>query len=179
MRQSKHAHQVAIAVTAMTLSAQLWTAAWAAGPASGATAAPANKAAQLLSASEAQRVLGGEVVADGDNGIADTKNGPTAYISKAGFELKGNNPIPPKITLFIRHQASKEEAKLGFDAARTSFKGTDVTSLGSPAFRSSNPPQLNILKGVNWLTITAGTVKQPDQSGQERIAKEVLPKIID
>jgi hypothetical protein len=172
MKELKFA-AVAIAILSTTAGAAL-----AAGPAATAEAAP-NKAAQILPAASAQRVLGGEVTADGENLLADTKNGPTAYVSKCSYELKGTNKFPPRVSLLIHHAGSKDEAKNIFDSSKATFKGVDVNSLGSPAYRTTMPAQLNILKGANWLIIQAGTVKSPDTTGQEKIARDILPKIVD
>lgn len=55
--------------------------------------------------------------------------------------------------------------------------------LGGPVEANPNntktPAQLNVLKGVNWLIISAGTFSAPDTAKQEQTAKEIIGKVAE
>ncbi|MBS1994006.1 MAG: hypothetical protein JSS86_24585 [Cyanobacteria bacterium SZAS LIN-2] len=142
--------------------------------------APApNRAAELLPLGLAEKVLNAPCDAGNENVLADTKSGPT-WVSKAFYQVKSNQPLAPQVGLLIRHVATPSEAENAFATQKAAQQGVDVNIQGATkAYRSKQPAQLNVLKGCNLLIITAGTVKSPDNYGQEKIAKEVLPKITD
>jgi len=132
------------------------------------------RAAKVLTPELAQSVLGGPVQVSG-SGMDDTEIGKT-WVSKVHYK-KAAEGSKGQVGLLIRHASTKEEASNTFESSKTSFKGVDVAGLGDKAYRTQMPAQLNVLKGSNWLIIDAGTFSQPDTAGQEKIAKEILPKI--
>jgi hypothetical protein len=136
-----------------------------------------NKASQILTADMAAKMLGGEVQANSCNSESDTTNGAT-WVSRSYFSKKGGI-ISPSLGLLIRHAANKAEAKKIFESSKSTFSGETVAGLGDAAYRTKSPPQLNVLKGSNWLILSAGTFSKPDTAAQEKLAKEILPKVQD
>ena len=132
------------------------------------------RAAKVLTPEIAQSVLGGPVEVSG-SGMDDTEVGKT-WVSKVHYK-KAAEGAKGQVGLLIRHASTKEEASNTFESSKSTFKGVDVAGLGDKAYRTQTPAQLNVLKGSNWLIISAGTFSQPDTAGQEKIAKEILPKI--
>jgi len=164
----------AVAALALTAAANLAIAA----PPAGNTASP-NRAAELLTQSLAEKVLNASCDPSNENLLADTKSGAT-WVSKAYYQVKSTQPLAPQVGLFIRHLSSPAEAENAFATQKVSQQGVDVSIAGaSKAYRTKTPAQLNLLKGSNMVMITAGTVKAPDSYGQEKVAKEVLPKLTD
>jgi len=132
------------------------------------------RAAKILTPELAQSILGAPVKVSG-SGMSDTEVGKT-WVSQIHYAKKDEG-AKGQVGLLIRHAATKEEASNTFESSKETFKGVIVAGLGDRAYRTERPAQLNVLKGSNWLIISAGTFSQPDTAGQEKIAKEVLPKI--
>ncbi len=129
-----------------------------------------SKAADLLTPEIAQKILGVPVKASSGN-QGDTESGPN-WTSRSNYYSDG-----PSIALLIRHVGSPAEAQTNFQSSKQAFQGEDVPGLGYSAFRTRRPAQLNVLKGCNWLTISAGTFQQPDPLKQEELARIILPKV--
>ena len=132
------------------------------------------RAAKILTPELAQSVLGSPVKVSG-SGMPDTDMGKT-WVSQIHYSKKEEG-AKGQVGLLIRHAPTKEEATSTFESSKANFKGVTVAGLGDRAYRTERPAQLNVLKGSNWLIISAGTFSQPDTAGQEKIAKEILPKI--
>lgn len=137
--------------------------AWAQGP---------NRASLILTSAIARKVLGAPVQPSPHNRMADTITGPI-WVSNANYHQPGGRSV----TLLIRHAASKEEASSIFASSKVSFKGVEVHGLGVPAYRTTTPAQLNVLKGSNWLILSVGTFQKPDEAGQLRAAKAILAAV--
>lgn len=140
--------------------------------ASAALADETNRASKVLTPEIASKVLGGTVKASLSNTMADTEMGKI-WVSNSHYSIQGG----PQISLLIRHAASKDEAKNNFEQSKGIYKGVTVEGLGDAAYRTAEPPQLDVLKGSNWLIISVGTLKAPDTAGQEKAARELLPKV--
>ncbi|MBI5171828.1 MAG: hypothetical protein HY986_03015 [Candidatus Melainabacteria bacterium] len=134
-----------------------------------------NFATGLLSSALAQQLLGGEVLPSPSNTYRDAKTGNTTWVSNASFLLKENPAV--SLGLLIRHEESAASARARYEKARKDSKGSLVNGLGAPAYRTSKPPELNVLKGANWIVITAGTSEKANNGAEEKLAKAVLPKI--
>lgn len=143
-----------------------------------ATAAYAeNRASKILTADIAEKVLGEPVEANTQNSVDDTEMNKT-WVSKAGYKAKGGMGANMKQALvLIRCANTPDESKNAFDSSKAVFNGTDVSGLGVPAYRTQMPAQLNILKGRSWVIITVGTMREANTSGQEALAKALLPKL--
>jgi len=79
----------------------------------------------------------------------------------------------------LRKTATVEEAKNTFLSSKKIYNGQDVAGLGDLAYRTAAPAQLNVLKGRDWLIITAGVFPVADVSLQEKAAREILKNIHD
>ncbi len=134
-----------------------------------------NFAAGLLSSPLAKQLLGGDVLPSPSNTYRDAKTGNTAWVSNASFLLKENPAV--SLGLLIRHEESAAKAQSRYEKARNDSKGSPVSGLGVPAFRTTKPAELNLLKGANWIVITAGTSEKANNGAEEKLAKAVLPKI--
>ena len=134
-----------------------------------------NYATGLLSAALSRQLLGGDVLPSPSNTYRDAKTGNTTWVSNASYLLKENPAI--SLGLLIRHEESAAKAQSRYEKARKDNKGTLVKGLGATAFRSSKPAELNLLKGANWIVITAGTSEKAINGAEEKLAKAVLPKI--
>lgn len=135
-----------------------------------------NRASQVLTPVIAKQVLGAPVKASPHNNMADTVNG-AIWVSNANYRLAGGNGSTSTAGLLIRHTANKDEASSIFASSRLASKGVDVPGLGVPAYRTTRPAQLNVLKGANWLIISVGTFQKPDPAGQVKLARAVLPAV--
>lgn len=135
-----------------------------------------NRAGQMVTADLAQKILGGPVEPGSLNSNGDTEIGKT-WVSRVSFAAKAGGSSAISFTVLIRHGDSPEQAKQIFESSKATFKGVDVGGLGDAAYRTQMPGQLDVLKGMNWLIISAGTFKTPDPALQEKVAHEVLPKI--
>lgn len=133
-------------------------------------------ASQYLTAEMAGRILGTSVEPSPINNQPDAKTGQS-WTSNAHYLGKVTTGSQPTIGLFIRHSATKEEAKQLFARSKASENGEPVPSLGDAAFRIKTPSKLNVLKGSNWLIINVGSFSKPDLPGQEKVAREILTKL--
>lgn len=137
-----------------------------------------NRATKVLTPELAQKILGGPVEANPNNAQGDTENGKT-WVSRAYYSLKTSGGKSPQVGLLIRHGTDKAQSKSIFESSKSTFSGVDVAGLGAPAYRTKTPAQLNVLKGVNWLIISAGTFSAPDTAKQEQTAKEIIGKLAE
>jgi hypothetical protein len=133
------------------------------------------RASKILTAELAQKILGAPVEAGG-SGMADTEIGQT-WVSRVSYHVKSGAASAPEISLLIRHASAAADAKTIFESSKATFHGEDVSSLGDSAYRTKSPAQLDILKGANWLIISAGTFSNPDPATQEKAAREILAKM--
>jgi hypothetical protein len=136
---------------------------------------PKNYAAQVLTREIAREILGGSVNASPSNTYSDAVNGKS-FVSNASFLLR-KDENPPLLGLLIRHEADPKSALAKFTKAKAELKGTPVSGLGVQAFRTAKPQELHLLKGLNYLVITAGPADKPDKIMEEQLAKTVLPEI--
>jgi hypothetical protein len=134
-----------------------------------------NRASQILTAELAQKILG-TPVESGSTSMPDTEIGQT-WVSRISYHAKTGGASAPSVSLLIRHAAGATEAQTIFESSKATFHGEDVAGLGNPAYRVKTPAQLNILKGTNWLIISAGTFQTPDPIIQEKAAREILAKM--
>jgi hypothetical protein len=134
-----------------------------------------NRASKILTAELAQKILGAPVEAGG-SGMADTEIGQT-WVSRVSYHVKTGAASAPEISLLIRHAPAAADAKTIFESSKATFHGEDVSGLGDAAYRTKSPAQLDILKGANWLIISAGTFNKPDPAIQEKAAREILAKM--
>ncbi len=148
-----------------------------AGPAMPASAGEtkANRASEILTADLAQKILGVPVESS-SAATPDTEMGQT-WVSRISYRAKTGDASAPGVSLLIRHAGSAAEAKSIFDSSKATFHGEDVAGLGDAAYRTKTPAQLDVLKGSNWLIITAGTFSNPDRVSQEKAAHEILTKV--
>jgi hypothetical protein len=135
-----------------------------------------NRASQMLTADLAQKILGSPVEAGSMNGVADTEVGKT-WVSRTSYAAKAGGASAVRLSLLIRHGDGAEQAKQIFESSKNTFKGVDVAGLGDAAYRTQTPAQLNVLRGVNWIIISAGTLREANSSMQEKAAREILAKI--
>jgi hypothetical protein len=140
-----------------------------------ASADDTNRASQILTAELAQKILGVPVQSSLTK-IPDTEMGQT-WVSRVSYQSKTGGASAPGVSLLIRHAASVAEAKPIFESSKATFHGEDVSGLGDAAYRTKTPAQLDVLKGANWLIISAGTFQSPDTAAQEKAAREILAKI--
>lgn len=140
-----------------------------------APARPKNYAAQVLTRELAREILGGSVNASPSNTYSDAVNGKS-FVSNASFLLR-KDENPPLLGLLIRHEADAKSALAKFNKAKAELKGAPVSGLGVQAFRTLKPQELHLLKGLNYLVITAGAADKPDKVMEEQLAKAVLPEI--
>ena len=120
-----------------------------------------NFATGLLSSAQAQQILGGDVLPSPSNTYRDAKTGNATWVSNASFLLKENPAV--SLGLLIRHEESAASARARYEKALKDSKGSAVNGLGAPAYRTSKPPELNLLKGANWIVIAHGSTSRPQQ----------------
>ena len=135
-----------------------------------------NRASQILTPELAQQLLGTPIEPAAKNAEPDTKNEKTR-LSFASYSAKGGDFNAPRLSLMIRQAGSKEEAQQIFLSSKRAYSGVDVAGLGELAYRAAAPAQLNVLKGADWLIISAGSFKTPDPAMQEKAAREILKKL--
>lgn len=145
--------------------------------ASFAAAAADNEATRVFTIEIAQKVLGGPIAPSARNSADDTKSG-SIVVSQCSYSAK-NGETPPSVSLTLRKTATVEEAKNTFLSSKKIYNGQDVAGLGDLAYRTAAPAQLNVLKGRDWLIITAGVFPVADVSLQEKAAREILKNIHD
>jgi hypothetical protein len=137
-----------------------------------------NLAVRILTPEMAQRILGAPADAAKANSEADMKNGATV-ISRCSYSLKSDAAMDITVGLMLRRAGTSEEAKTIFLASKQTYHGEDVGDLGDAAYRTAAPAQLNVLKGNNWVIISAGEFPKADPAMQEKAAREILKNLRD
>ena len=137
-----------------------------------------NLATSILTPEVAQRILSAPVEAAKANSEADMTSGATV-VSRCSYSVKGDSPMATRVSLMLRRAGTTEEAKAIFLASKQTYHGEDIGGLGDAAYRTAAPAQLNVLKGKNWLIISAGPFPKADPSLQEKAAHEILNNIQD
>ncbi|MFL6539853.1 MAG: hypothetical protein ACJ8HU_03750 [Chthoniobacterales bacterium] len=132
-----------------------------------------NVAAKLFTPQIAERVLGGVVEPASQNTAADMQNGGNV-VSRAGYTLQGAGSAAPRVSILLRRSATAEETKTAFLNSKEMYHGVDVAGFGDAAYRIDKPAQFNVLKGRDWIVITAGVFPAPDPALQEKTARELL-----
>jgi|AGTN01.2.fsa_nt_gi hypothetical protein len=144
-----------------------------------ATVAPANaddnKASQILTKNLAEQLAGGSVTQQTTGTIKDNVYG-NSWTSTVSYDVKSSGAT---LSVNIRHSGTANEAKQKFEQSKESTKGDTVSGIGDAAFRTKMPAQLHVLKGKNWLIITAGTFRSPDTSLQEKAGREIANRVTD
>jgi hypothetical protein len=135
-----------------------------------------NLSAKILAPDLAQQLLGGTIEPAPKNSRADIKVGDTV-LSQCSYSMRGDALTPMSLSLLVRRARNAEEAKTIFLASKKTFSGENVGDLGDAAYRTVAPAQLNVLKGRNWLIISAGFFPKPDPSLQMKTAREILKNI--
>lgn len=141
-----------------------------------AQAKATNRASKILTADIAQSALGQAVEPADANKNDDTQTG-AIWVSNADYQAKPTKPPFRSVHLLIRHASTAEEAKTTFASSKATYKGVTVPGIGDSCYRTKMPPQLNVLKGLNWLIISCGTFKNPEPAGEEKVARACLPKL--
>jgi hypothetical protein len=137
-----------------------------------------NIAATILTPEVAQRIFGGPVEAAKLNSEADMKSG-AAVVSRCSYSKNDDAGTATNISLLLRRAATLEEGKAIFLASKLTHHDEEISDLGDAAYRTTAPAQLNVLKGRNWLIISAGPFPKADPGLQEKTAREILKNIQD
>lgn len=144
-----------------------------------ATVAPAyaddNRASQILTKNVAEQIAGGSVNQQTDGTVKDTAYG-NSWTSTVSYDIKSSGAT---LSVNIRHSGTTNEAKTKFEQSKAGSKGDSVSGIGDDAFRTKMPAQLHVLKGKNYLVITAGTFRTPDTSMQEKAGRELANRVSD
>jgi hypothetical protein len=146
----------------------------AVAPLSSAAAAD-NESARIFTLEMAQLVVGSPVVPSDRNSTADIKNG-AVIVSQCSYSAQ-RGEATTSVGLTLRRAATSEEAKSTFLGSKNIYNGQEITALGDMAYRTAAPAQLNVLKGRNWLIISAGVFPRPDPVMQEKAAREILKNL--
>ena len=101
----------------------------------------------------------------------------TAVVSRCSYSMKNDTGTTTSISLLFRRAATMEEGKAIFLASKLVHHDEEISDLGDSAYRTVAPAQLNVLKGKNWLVISAGAFPKPNPSLQEKVAREILKNI--
>jgi hypothetical protein len=136
-----------------------------------------NLATTILTPDLAQRIFGAPAQAAKVNSELDTKSG-SAVVSRCSYFLNSDTGTTT-VSLLLRRAASVEEGKAIFFASKRANHDEEIANLGDAAYRTTAPAQLNVLKGANWLIISAGVFPKPDPVLQERAAHEILKNMRD
>jgi hypothetical protein len=140
---------------------------------------PAAKlATTIFTPDVAQRIFGALAEAAKVNSEPDTKSG-AAVVSRCSYFLKSDNGTITTVSLLLRRAATVEESKAIFFASKQANHDEEIANLGDAAYRTTAPAQLNVLKGANWLIISAGAFPKPDPVLQEKAARDILKNIGD
>lgn len=144
-----------------------------------ATVGPANaddnRASQILTKNVAEQLAGGSVSQQTSGTIKDTEYG-NSWASSVTYDVKSSGAT---LGVNIRHSGTANEAKQKFEQSKAGTKGETVSGIGESAFRTKMPAQLHVLKGKNYLIITAGTFRAPDTSLQEKAGRELANRVSD
>jgi hypothetical protein len=136
-----------------------------------------NLATTILTPDLAQRIFGAPAQAAKVNSELDTKSG-SAVVSRCSYFLYSNTGTTT-VSLLLRRAANVEEGKAIFFASKQTNHDGEIANLGDAAYRTTAPAQLNVLKGANWLIISAGAFPKPDPVLQEKAARDILKNIGD
>jgi hypothetical protein len=137
-----------------------------------------NLAATILTPDVAKAIFGAPAEAAKVNSETDMKSG-TAVVSRCSYSIKNDAGTATNISLLFRRAATLEEGKAIFLASKLAHHDEEISDLGDAAYRTVAPAQLNVLKGRNWLIISAGAFPKPDPILQEKAAREILKNIPD
>ena len=137
-----------------------------------------NVAAKIFTAEVAQRIFGAPATPGKVNSEADTKSGG-AVISRCSYSVKGDGTTATSVGLMLRRAGTTEEAKTIFLASKQTYHGEEIGNLGDAAYRTAAPAQLNVLKGRDWIIISAGAFPKADPVLQEKAARETLKNLHD
>jgi hypothetical protein len=137
-----------------------------------------NLAATILTPEVAQRIFGAPAEAAKVNSEADAKSG-AAVVSRCSYSIENGAGTATNISLLLRRAATLEEGKAIFLASNLTHHDEEISDLGDAAFRTTAPAQLNVLKGRNWLIISAGAFPKADPILQVKAAREILKQIQD
>ncbi|MEY2509424.1 MAG: hypothetical protein QOE26_187 [Verrucomicrobiota bacterium] len=137
-----------------------------------------NLAATILTPDVATRIFGGPAEASKANSEADMKSG-AAVVSRCSYSIKNEAGTATNISLLLRRAATLDEGKAIFLASKLTHHDEEISDLGDAAYRTAAPAQLNVLKGKNWLIISAGAFPKPDPILQEKAAREILKNVQD
>ena len=137
-----------------------------------------NLAAKVFTEEMAQRIFSAPVKPADRNKEADIKNGAIT-VSRCSYSVTGDAALPITVSLMLRRAGSADEAKSIFLSSKSTYKGEAVAGLGDDAYHTTTPAQLNVLKGSNWLIISAGAFPKEDRALQEKAANEILKAIKD
>jgi len=144
----------------------------------GPALADENRASQILTKNLAEQLTGSSVTQQTSGVIKDSAYGE-AWASTVTYDVRSSGGV---LSANIRHSAKAEEAKQKFEVAKKCMNGSTVSGIGDSAFRtkgSAQPGQLNVLKGKNWIVITAGTFTSPDTALQEKAGRELANRVTD
>ena len=137
-----------------------------------------NLAATILTPDVAKTIFGEPAEAAKINSETDMKSG-AAVVSRCSYSIKDEAGTATNISLLFRRAATLEEGKAIFLASQLAHHDEEISGLGDAAYRTVAPAQLNVLKGRNWLIISAGAFPRPDPILQEKAAREILKQIQD
>lgn len=122
----------------------------------------------------AAEILGAGITPAARNASPDVDTGG-AVLSQAGYSAKTSAGENVSVSVLLRRAPSAEAASAIFMASKRNFQGEDIQMLGGVvAYRTTTPPQLNLLLGRDWLIISAGVFPHADIERQERVARQVL-----
>ena len=137
-----------------------------------------NIAATILTQQIAERICGRAVEPASRNSSSDIHNGANV-VSRAGYSVTGGGRSAPQLGLLLRRSATAEETKTAFVKSKEIYHGEDVPGFGDAAYRTAMPAQFNVLKGRDWLIITAGVFPAADSALQEKASREILANLHD
>ena len=137
-----------------------------------------NVAAKIFTPEVAQRIFGAPATAGKVNSEADMKSG-AVIISRCSYSVKGDGATATSVSLMLRRAGTTEEARTIFLASKQTYHGEEIGNLGDAAYRTAAPAQLDVLKGRDWLIISAGAFPKADPVLQEKAAREILKQIQD
>ena len=100
-------------------------------------------------------------------------------MSRCSYSIKNDAGTTTNISLLFRRAATLEEGKAIFLASKLAHHDEEISGLGDVADRTVAPAELNVLKGRNWLIISAGAFPKSDPILQEKAAREILKNIQD
>ena len=136
-----------------------------------------NIASRLLTQALAERILGAEVEAASANSQPDG-HAANIRLSHCSYQTKASEKKSGHIDLILRQSDTAEGARAQFDSAKIIYRGQEVSGLGDTAFRPATLSQVHVLKGRNYIIVTAGTFKA-EPGLEENAASEILRRLRD